>query len=293
MSKRRIYYQHLHFKGSKQGLSWETQFHDTPTTQSLGQRHFGHAHSCTHRHRYTYVLHTHTHINAHTSNHCLLPFSVLHSLCHLILTSFAIHLSPSIKGDLGLLFFGISLLLSYSCSSVFSFFLLSFPLLFWQTPSFWSCEAVSLWTKVLIASLSSYIMVFFVINSSTFYLPSPFFFCRGSATGCLVVVIYPCTVPVELNLYSPWDWNSSVHGLISALKDCRAAVITPACLPVIGLIKRLTDDSWLSYPVTVEEGGKKGESRNKVAWPVNFGASLETAGSLIDFHVQEKKRQRL
>lgn len=292
MSKRRIYYQHLHFKGSKQGLSWETQFHDTPTTQSLGQRHFGHAHSCTHRHRYTYVLHTHTHQCTHFQS---LPSPVLcpsfslslnsHIFCH---SSFSFNK----RRPWFALFWHLS---SSQLLMFFSLFFFSFvfPLLFWQTPSFWSCEAVSLWTKVLIASLSSYIMVFFVINSSTFYLPSPFFFCRGSATGCLVVVIYPCTVPVELNLYSPWDWNSSVHGLISALKDCRAAVITPACLPVIGLIKRLTDDSWLSYPVTVEEGGKKGESRNKVAWPVNFGASLETAGSLIDFHVQEKKRQRL
>lgn len=57
-----------------------------------------------------------------------------------------------------------------------------------------------------------------------------------------MVVIYPCTAPVELNLYSPWHQSSGVHGLISALKDCRAAVIMRACLPVIGLINRLTDD---------------------------------------------------
>lgn len=67
-----------------------------------------------------------------------------------------------------------------------------------------------------------------------------------------------------------------MHGLISALKDCRAAVITQACLPVIGLINRLTDDSRLSYPVTVEEGEKgekeKEKGKNKVACPVNFRA---------------------
>lgn len=63
-------------------------------------------------------------------------------------------------------------------------------------------------------------------------------------------------MPVVLNLYSPWHRNSSVHGLISALKECRAGVITQACLPVIGLINRLIDDSRLSYPATAEKGEK-------------------------------------
>lgn len=50
-----------------------------------------------------------------------------------------------------------------------------------------------------------------------------------------------------------------MHGLISAPKDCRAAVITRACLPVIGLINGLADDSWPSYQVSVEEGEREKE----------------------------------
>lgn len=38
---------------------------------------------------------------------------------------------------------------------------------------------------------------------------------------------------------------------------CRAAMIMRACFPVIGLINRLIDDSRLSHPATVREGGKK------------------------------------
>ena len=119
-------------------------------------------------------------------------------------------------------------------------------------------------------------------------------FCHGSATGCLVRVIYPCTEPVELNLYSPWHWNSSVHGLISALKDCRAAVITQACLPVIGLINRLTDDSRLSHPVAVAEGEKRkreerrGQKEKEVAWPVTFTA---LRGHSLTFTDARKKRR--
>lgn len=81
-----------------------------------------------------------------------------------------------------------------------------------------------------------------------------------------MVLIYPCTVPVELNLYSPWHTDGGVHGLISALKDCRAAVIMWACLPVIGLINRLTDDPRSPRPVSVEESGRgtKGERQSKV-----------------------------
>lgn len=157
--------------------------------------------------------------------------------------------------------FGTFCLLSYSHSSVFSFFSLhsysdrhAFLL---KHQSSFPFEAKC---SPLVCHHIHY-NVLFVINSSTFYLPSPFF-CHGTAKGCLVVVIYPCTVPVELNLYSPWHWNSSVHGLISALKDCRAAVIMQACLPVIGLINRLTDDQWLSYQVTVEEGEKGEEEKN-------------------------------
>lgn len=56
-----------------------------------------------------------------------------------------------------------------------------------------------------------------------------------------------------------------MHGLISALKDCRAAVIMWACLPVIGLINGLTDDPRLPRPVTVEESGgeEQGQKKNK------------------------------
>jgi len=72
------------------------------------------------------------------------------------------------------------------------------------------------------------------------------------------------------SLLPSWHGNSAVHGLISALKDCRAAVIMRACLPVIGLINRLRDDPCLSKPVTAEEGeknkreNKSGEGRSEV-----------------------------
>lgn len=162
MSKRGIYYQHLHFKGSKQGLSWETQFLDTPTTQSLGQkcsRTCAAVHADADTDTLTCLLHTLIHTLPITA------FSrfVFHSLCHLILTSLVIHLSPSIKGDLGLLKLFLAPLFFSVTHALQSFLVFSFclsTLILTDIPFFWSSRAVSLWPNVLVTSLSSYIIVF-------------------------------------------------------------------------------------------------------------------------------------
>lgn len=70
-------------------------------------------------------------------------------------------------------------------------------------------------------------------------------------------------MPAELNLCSPWHRHSGGHGLISALKGCCASLIVLFCLPVIGLINRLTDDPRLSHPVTLEEGDTKSQQRKR------------------------------
>lgn len=86
MSKRRIYYQHLHFKGRKQDtLSWYSH------NPKSGPDRFKHAHICAHRCRCTNMPITYTHTHMHT---------VWCPSFSLSFKSFAIHLSPSIKGDL-------------------------------------------------------------------------------------------------------------------------------------------------------------------------------------------------
>ena len=76
MSKRRIYYQHLHFKGSKQGPSWETQFHETPTIQSLGQKTIRARMHAPAVHVHLHAFYTHTHMDAHTSQSLPFPCSL-------------------------------------------------------------------------------------------------------------------------------------------------------------------------------------------------------------------------
>lgn len=155
MSKRRIYYQHLHFKGSKQALSWETV-----SWYSCQKKY---AHSCARRHSYTNMLVTHS--GSCTYFHSL-PFPIhsvssypslnSHIFCH---SSF-----PSIKTEPWLFWatLFLLLLLSSTRTSVFSFFFCLSTLILTDFPSLWSYRVISLWTKVLITSLSSYIMVFFL-----------------------------------------------------------------------------------------------------------------------------------
>lgn len=144
---------------------------------------------CAHEH--AYVTHTEAHI--FTLPFC--PSPVFHSLRHLILTLFLIHLSPSIKRDLALLrLFLASLLFSVTHSPQPSsfFFLLSF-----HSHSDRRSFLLKLQSSFALIQSAHHEFVItynglFVINSSTFNFPhsSPFF-CYGSATGCLVVVIYP------------------------------------------------------------------------------------------------------
>lgn len=133
MSKHRIYYQHLHFKGSKQALSWETV-----SWYSCQKKY---AHSCARRHSYTNMLVTHS--GSCTYFHSL-PFPIhsvssypslnSHIFCH---SSF-----PSKKPNLGS-YGQLSSFFFFSVLHVLQSFLFSFvfPLLFWQTfPPFEATE---------------------------------------------------------------------------------------------------------------------------------------------------------
>lgn len=203
MSKRRIYYQHLHFKGSKQGLSWETQFHDTPTILKSGPDALRHARGAAHRHN---MAATRTHGCTRLAIACLFPPAVLHSPCRLNLTSLPIHLFSLNKRKPSFLpkpFLASPPLQSNSLSLGLFFCLVSLHsrsdrrFLLLKPPSIFPLKR---------SARREFVIIYdglFVINSSTFCLPSPVLRC-GSATGCLVRLIYPRTVPVELNLCSPW-----------------------------------------------------------------------------------------